>query len=110
MPTVKLQLAPGIVVDDRNNIWQAFDDGMAGMGAINWQKIGDFTAPLIGAAAGWIASKGQKNQYPQYPPGYVPGANLSATNNGLFGGIDTTTLLLIGGAVLLFMSTPAKKG
>lgn len=107
MPTVKLQLAPGIVVDEHNNIWQAFDDGIGGMEGINWKQVGTYFAPFVAAGAGWLASRGQRQGYPeQYPP---PGIQVGASSQGLFGGIDTTTLLLIGGAVLLFMSMPSRK-
>jgi hypothetical protein len=98
------QLAPNIVVDDHGNIWQYVNDGMGGLAGFDWKQIGTYFAPFVAAGAGWIASKGRPKEpvYAQQPTG----AQVQATSNGLFAGIDTTTLLLIGGAVLLFMSMP----
>jgi hypothetical protein len=100
-------LAPNIYVDEFGGLYR--DTDQSGLGA-NWEKIGQYFAPFVAAGAGWIAAKGNKNQ-PPYQEGYpqAPGAYAGATSQGLFGGIDTTTLLLIGGAALLFFSMPAGK-
>jgi hypothetical protein len=96
------------IVDGQVYGWNE-GDGMSGLGEGKWDWIAPVGTAVGGAVAAWVAGKASKNQpYPSggYPPG---GVQLGATSSGLFGGIDTTTLLLIGGAALLFMSMPASK-
>lgn len=86
----------------------AWNDGSqgSGLGEGKWDWIGPVATAIGGATAAWIAGKSQGQQQHQYPQG---GAQFGATSQGVFGGIDTTTLLLMGGAVLLFMSMPGGK-
>lgn len=100
-------LAPNIYVDERGTIYR--DTEQEGLG-VNWEKIGQYFAPFVAAGAGWVAAKGRGQEpYPYQQPYPSQGAYAGATSQGLFGGIDTTTLLLIGGAILLFMSMPSRK-
>lgn len=94
-------------VDNEGGIWMPPQDGL---GAINWEKVGEYFSPFVAAGAGWLASKGMKNQPPQYYDGPgQPGVYAGASSQGLFGGIDTTTLLIMGAVALLFFSQPARK-
>jgi hypothetical protein len=99
-------LAPNIYVDENGSLYR--DTEQDGLG-VNWEKIGTYFAPFVAAGAGWIAAKGGGQQQQQYPVGQPQGVYAGANNQSLFAGIDTTTLLLIGGAALLFFSMPAKR-
>lgn len=107
-------LAPNVYVDSTGEVWVYGRNGNPGLGGFfdaggGWDKISNIISPIAGGFGQWLANKGQPKQppvdYSAYPPG---GVYAGANSGGLFGGIDTTTLLLIGGAVLLFMSRPSK--
>lgn len=71
-----------------------------------WDWIGPVATGVGGAVTAWLAAKTAA----KIPAGQAQqGVRVGATSSGLFGNIDTTTLLLIGGAALLFLSMPAKR-
>ena len=97
-----------IVGTDGRSIFVATDTGR-GLGSLgfDWQKVVDLATPISAGFGTWLANKGAQ-QVPAYQPQalqpYAGGASFSASSSGLFGGIDTTTLVLIGLAVFLFLS------
>jgi|SRR5215216_2086281 len=94
-------LRPDIYVTGDGEIFQATDDGQ-GLGKINWDKVGDFFKPIVGGVAKRI--EGPRNDQAQLPPAqYLP-----PVSGGGFQ-MDTTTLLLIAGAAMLFLSKPGGK-
>jgi hypothetical protein len=107
-------LAPDVYVDDNGGIWAYGRNGRAALGGFwdaggGWEKISQIAAPIAGGVAMWLANKNAKNAPSS---SYVPpagGVQVGASSGGLFGSIDTTTLLLIGGALLLFLSRPGGK-
>lgn len=103
-------LAKNIYADRR--MWDVValpTSGLSGLAdesdvSINWADI--IRASTSGTAQ--IISAYRQPQYP-YAAGYSPtgvsvGGGIGGTGAGLFGSVDTTTLLLIGMAFFLFMS------
>lgn len=89
-------------------------NGVGDWSDVQWQDIGDFSQGILDSVLKYkVAIKygPQTYAYGQtVPPGYAQqpggGAYLGATPQGVFGGISSTTLLLIAGAFLLFFAMP----
>ena len=97
-----------LAIDEKGQIFigRGQAKGLGGLG-FDWDQFGKIIAPITAGVGTFLANKGAGSQPAYQPTAYQPstgGAQFSATSSGLFGGIDTTTLLLIGGAILLFMS------
>lgn len=82
---------------------------LSGWDDVQWDEIGDFSQGILDSILKYKIA----NKYGPQPPyggggyGYgQPGAYLGAGQQGLFGGISTTTLVLIAGAFFLFMAMP----
>lgn len=95
-------LSKNVYVDGEGDIWKYVSNlsGLPGLGITSgtWTKIGEMITPLIGAVATRIAGSGGIRGVEVAPPaGAGSGAQLVATSSGIFGNIDTTTLLMLGG-------------
>jgi len=100
-------LTPRLYVADDGNVWAYRDDrgGLNGLSSA-WDIIGQIVKPITTGIGTYIATKNQ----PQIPAYQQPiqGVQVGAGSGGLFAGIDTTTILVIGLAVFLFMSQRSK--
>jgi len=94
-------LSKNVYVDGEGDIWKYVSNlsGLPGLGITSgtWTKIGEMITPLIGAVATRIAGSGGIQGVREVAPPAGGGAQLVATSSGIFGNIDTTTLLMIGG-------------
>ena len=91
-------------------------NSMGALGDVDWADIGDFSQGILDSILKYkVASKYGPQTYAYgnqggYPAGYYPpqggGAYVGATSQGIFGGISSTTLLLIAGAFLLLYAMP----
>ena len=94
-------LSKDVYVDGEGDIWKYVSNlsGLPGLGITSgtWTKIGEMITPIIGAVATRIAGSGGIHGVTVAPPAQATGASLSASSSGIFGNIDTTTLLMIGG-------------
>ena len=82
--------------------------GMGRLGETDWAEIGDFSSGILDSILKYkVAMKyGPQNPYGQNPYGQQPGAFIGATPQGFFGGMSSTTLILIIGAAFLFFAYP----
>ncbi len=90
-------LAPHVFVDDTGGIWRYADKpGLSGLSG-TWEKIGEYFQPIVEAVGPAIATRiaGRHAEGTLAPP--AGGVQVGATSQGLFGGIDTNTLLLLSG-------------
>lgn len=79
--------------------------GLGEGGGGKWDWIGPLATSVGGGITAWLAAK-TAAKYPVDQQGVR--YESAPRGGGPLGGIDTTTLLLIGAGVLLFMSKPGK--
>lgn len=102
-------LNPHTFVSTDGRIWgwnQQSKSGLSGLG--DWEQIGEYFKPLIGAIGGAVATRiaGRQGQTTVAPPVYGE----APPQQTIIAGVSNTTLLI--GAVaglLLFMNPPGKK-
>jgi hypothetical protein len=94
-------IANHLFVDDNGALWQYVDNpGLQGLGDLDgvWEQVGEYFKPIVQAVGPAIATRiAGRAAEPAYVAPPAGGIQVGATSQGLFGGIDTTTLLLIGG-------------
>lgn len=97
-------LANDLWMTDGGELYALVNQPGPGLGAINWEKVGDFSTDIFDR----IIELKKAGQKPNPTP--VPFVQPSGVQvgGGLFG-MDTTTLLLIALAAFLFMSQPKTK-
>jgi hypothetical protein len=101
-------LSNSVYVDSKGGLWVYGRNGEPTLGGFwdaggGWSKISELASPIAGGFGQWLANKGAPQQQYIPPAGAGAYAGFSPTS-GLMGGMDMTTLLLLGlGGVALFM-------
>jgi hypothetical protein len=92
-------LRPDVFVRPGDGVYVLRDDGNDGMGKFDWQKVLDLAAPIAVGFGGYLAGKSQ----PKYSEGQYQGGGAygAVTPYGASAGIDTQTMILIGGLALV---------
>lgn len=108
MPRFKviMQTAYGMAVAnlESGNIYYTRFASSNGLNDFNWDKFGNFFQQAWGPIAEGLKNKLSGPAYSQQSGGgYYPssGAVIQASPQGAFGSIDSTTIMLLGGAVLV---------
>ncbi len=97
-------LAPNLWMTEQGTLYALTNSGSQGMGAIDWEKIGDFSQDIF--------EKVIKFKQVSKTPAPLPVTPIQPSGlqvgGGLFG-MDSTTLLLLAGAAFLFFAMPPGK-